>query len=279
MSLPFTPLAGSRVVTIALNVPGPMAAARLRDLGASVHKFEPPDGDPLKGFQRPWYAELHEGMTVETCDLKSEPGRLRCAELLDNADLLITSQRPVAFARMGLEWTSLHERFPRLNQVAIVGYPQPNQNIPGHDLTYLAANRLITPPHLPRTLFADAASSEMAVSAALALLLNRAASGVGGYLEVALADAARQLAEPLRHGLTESGALLGGGFPGYNLYRTSDGWIALAALEPHFYAKLCRLLDLAHPSCAALGERLALESTMHWCGFAQQHDLPIGRLE
>ena len=75
--------------------------------------------------------------------------------------------------------------------------------------------------------------------------------------------------------MTESGALLGGGFPGYNLYRTSDGWIALAALEPHFYAKLCRLLDLEHPSRAALGERFARESTMHWCGFAQQHDLPI----
>jgi crotonobetainyl-CoA:carnitine CoA-transferase CaiB-like acyl-CoA transferase len=144
-----------------------MAAARLRDMGASVHKLEPPGGDPLKGFQRPWYVELHQGMTVETCDLKSEPGRLRCAELLNDADLLITSQRPAALTRMGLEWISVHAAFPRLNQVAIVGYPHPNQHIAGHDLTYLAANRLLTPPHLPRTLFADAASSEMAVSAAL----------------------------------------------------------------------------------------------------------------
>jgi alpha-methylacyl-CoA racemase len=263
------------MVTTALNVPGPMAAARLRDMGASVHKLEPPDGDPLKEIHRAWYTELHQGMKVETCDLKSAPGRLRCAELLDNADVLITSQRPAAFARMGLEWSNLHERFPRLNQVAIVGYPHPDQNIAGHDLTYLAANRLISPPHLPRTLFADAASSEMAVSAALALLLNRATSGVGGYLEVALADVARQLAEPLRHGLTESGALLGGGFPGYNLYRTMDGWIAVAALEPHFYAKLCELLALQRPSREALAERFAREPTVHWCRFAEQHGLPI----
>jgi len=263
------------VLTSALNVPGPMAAARLRDMGASVHKLEPPDGDPLKAFQRAWYTELHEGMTVETCDLKSALGRLRCAELLGNADLLITSQRPAAFARMGFEWNNLHGQFPRLNQVAIVGFPQPRQNIPGHDLTYLAANRLIAPPHLPRTLFADAAASEMAVSAALALLLNRAKSGVGAYVEVALAEAARQLAEPLRHGLTESGALLGGGFPGYNLYRTMDGWIAIAALEPHFYAKLCELFALQCPSREALAERFAQESTVHWCSFAEQHGLPI----
>jgi alpha-methylacyl-CoA racemase len=263
------------MVSIALNVPGPMAAARLRDLGATVVKLEPPDGDPLSGFQPAWYAQLHEGMSVETCDLKSESGRARCTALLEHADLLLTSQRPTALARLGLDWVSLQARFPRLCQVAIVGFPHPDQNIPGHDLTYLAANRLVAPPHLPLTLFADAASSEMAVSAALALLLSRAASGVGGYREVALADAARQLAQPLRHGLTERGALLGGGFPGYNLYRTIDGWIALAALEPHFYARLCELFDLREPSREALADRFAGESTRHWCSFAEQHGLPI----
>ncbi len=41
------PLAGIRVVAVATNVPGPVAAARLRELGASVTKVEPPEGDPL----------------------------------------------------------------------------------------------------------------------------------------------------------------------------------------------------------------------------------------
>lgn len=270
-----SPLAGTRIVTIALNVPGPMAAARLRDLGAAVLKVEPPDGDPLSRFQRAWYDELHARIGVEACDLKTEAGRAHFDTLIEDADLLLTSQRPAALTRLGLDWPALHARAPRLCQVAIVGHPHPDQNIAGHDLTYLAANRLVVPPDLPRTLFADAAASEMAVSGALALLLIRTKTHTGGYQEVALADAARQLAEPLRHGLTEPGALLGGGFPGYNLYRTADGWIALAALEPHFYARLGELFDLQHPCYETLADRFSRESTSHWCRFAKENDLPI----
>ena len=53
-----------------------------------------------------------------------------------------------------------------------------------------------------------------------------------GYVEVALSEAVEAMAEPLRYGTTTPGALLGGGVPEYNIYRTSDGWVAVAALEP-----------------------------------------------
>ncbi len=279
MPEPFRPLAGKHIVTIALNVPGPMAARRLLDLGATVAKVEPPDGDPLRRSSLDWYAELARGMTVETCDLKIDAGQGRMRELLETADLLLTSQRPAALDRLQLGWNALHARNPKLCQVAIVGHASPQQNVAGHDLTYLATNALLQPPMLPRTLFADVAGSEAAALAALAVLMERERTGVGQYIEVALADAAKRLAAPRRAGLTVAGAILGGGFPGYNQYRTQDGWIAVAALEPHFYQRLCEQLGVRTPTYELFAERFAAETNAYWLRFATEYDLPIEPLQ
>ena len=275
----FAPLTGVRVVSIALNVPGPMAAERLRSFGAAVTKVEPPEGDPLRRSSIDFYTELTRGMTVETCDLKSPDGRARFDRLLAQTDLLLTSQRPAALARLQVGWNELHERFPKLCQVAIVGHAAPDQNVAGHDLTYLAVNGLVQPPALPRTLFADVAGSEAAALAALGCILERGRTGTGCYREVALADAAARLAAPRRAGLTLAGKIVGGGFPGYQLYRTKNGWVAVAALEAHFYKRLCEGLKIATPSYEQFAERFAAEDNDHWVRFAREHDVPIEPLE
>lgn len=272
---PIQPLTGTRLVTTALNVPGPMAVERLRDLGAVVVKVEPPAGDPLAGASPDWYAALIADAAVETLDLKTAAGCERFNALLAEADLLLTAQRPAALARLGFSWNELHARFPSLCQVAMVGHAGAGANDPGHDLTYLAAHGLVAPGSPPRTLFADVASSEMAVAAALVVLLERARAGQGQYLEVPIADAAQRLAAPRRAGLTREGALLGGGFPGYNLYRAADGWVAVAALESHFYERLCQRLGIRDASYEAFGERFARESVGHWERFGREHDLPL----
>lgn len=273
------PLLNIRIVTIALNVPGPMAVERLHALGASVLKVEPPTGDPLAASSPQWYAKLADGMDVQQCDLKSATGMARMHEWLDGADLFLTSQRPAALARLDLDWETLHRLFPRLCQVAMVGYPEPNQNVAGHDLTYLAAKGLLAPPGLPPTLFADVAGSEQAALAALAVLLGRERTAGTQYVEVAISEAVERLAAPRRAGLTAPGAILGGGFPGYNLYRTQDGWLAVAALEPHFYERLCRQLGVAAPTYEAFAARFELEPDAYWRRFAQDNDLPIAPLE
>lgn len=272
---PLKPLSGKRVVSIALNVPGPMAAERLRDLGAEVTKVEPPSGDPLRHSAPVWYAELTRAMAVETCDLKSPAGRMQMHKLLMGADVLLTSQRPAALARLGLAWDTLQDRFPMLCQVAIVGHRSPQADEAGHDLTYLAANDLLQPPTLPPTLFADVAGSEQAALSALAVLMERERTGTGHYIEVALAEAAQRLAAPRAAGLTLPGAILGGGFPGYRIYRTSDGWIAVAALESHFYDRLLKELGVISPNEKELADRFVKETTVYWCDFARRHDLPV----
>ncbi len=226
------------VLTLALNVPGPVAAARLAGLGATVTKVEPPGGDPLATVSPTWYRALHEGLAVQQIDLKTPEGRAALEPLLAAADLLLTANRPAALARLGLDWPALHARFPRLTQVAIVGQPSPRADLPGHDLTYVAAAGLVDPPRLPRTLVADLAGAERAIAAALAGLYGRDRGLGAGYSEVSLAEAAADFAAPLEHGLTARSGVLGGAFAGYNLYPTQDGWIAVAALEAHFWQRL-----------------------------------------
>jgi alpha-methylacyl-CoA racemase len=269
------PLDAVSVVSLAVNVPGPTTAARLLALGASVTKIEPPAGDPLATAHPAWYDELRAGQQVLKLDLKQEADRTRLEGLLETADLLLTSNRPGALARLGLAWAELHARFRRLCQVAIVGYPAPDQERPGHDLTYAAEHGLLVPPDLPRTLVADLGGAELATTAAVALLLARERDGEAGYAEVALADAASSFAAPLRHGATTPGGPLGGGSPGYGLYPARGGWLAVAALEPHFQQRLAEQLGLDELTHDALTTAFRARTAEDWEAWGREHDLPL----
>ena len=79
----------------------------------------------------------------------------------------------------------------------------------------------------------------MAAEAVLQTVIHRATKGKGVYLEVALSNAANWLGLPRAWGLTKPGAAVGGGHAGYRVYACKDGRVAVAALEPHFAARLC----------------------------------------
>ncbi|HIJ80993.1 MAG TPA: CoA transferase [Desulfuromonadales bacterium] len=266
-------LAGIRVINLAANLPGPAAAQRLCRMGADVVKVEAPSGDPMETYHAGWYRDMMEGQTVVTLDIKSDDGKAELDRLLGSADLLISASRPAAMKRLGLDWESLSGKYPRLCQVAIIGFLSPRENEAGHDLTYQASLGLLTPPHMPRTLLADMAGAEQTLSSALALLLQKERTGVAGYAEVALSEAAAALAEPLRYGCTSAGANLGGGIPEYNIYRSADGWVAVAALEPHFKSRLEGELSIA--SFEEYQAAFAGKSSAYWQEWGEKMDVPI----
>jgi len=134
----FAPLEGVRVLSLALNLPGPAALLRCRRMGATCLKLEPPGGDPMGLYNRPAYAALHEGIEIRTLDLKTEAGQQQLHAELASTDVLLTSFRPSALAKLKLDWATLQARHPSLSQVAIVGAPGERAEEPGHDLTYLA---------------------------------------------------------------------------------------------------------------------------------------------
>jgi alpha-methylacyl-CoA racemase len=268
-------LEGIKIVSLALNAPGPVAAARLTQMGAQVTKVEPPGGDAMSNAAPPWYESLCRGQTVLRMDLKHADGRKQLNGLLANAELLLASFRPSALRRLGLDWESLRLRHPRLSFVGIIGHPPPLEERSGHDLTYQADFGLLRPPQMPSSLFVDLAGAERAVSMALALLNRAARKGEPGCAWVSLYECARDLAEPIKAGLTSTGGLLGGGFPLYGFYKASDGWIAIAALEPHFVERLLAELNVKHAHRSEL-ERIFLErSAAAWENWAAERDLPL----
>ena len=233
------PLAGLKIVSLAVNLPGPVAAARLRDLGASVTKIEPPDGDPLARGCPPWYQALHENVTVARARSEgSRRARAALRPLWPRADLLLTSSRPAALERLGLGWSELHARFPRLCHVAIIGHVPPDEDQPGHDLTYQASLGLVDPPTCRVRCWPTWEERKRPFRRRFALLLarERARGGQFGVRQSRRSGRPICAAAPIR--ADAASGLLGGGWPGYNFYQAADGWIAVAALEPHFAERL-----------------------------------------
>ena len=259
---PIRPLKGIRILSLALNLPGPAALMRLRLMGGRCVKLEPPAGDPMQIYSSAAYAALHQGIRVTTADLKTAAGQRALHRELAKADVLLTSFRPSALTKLGLSWKALHKQYAQLSHVAVVGSAGALADLPGHDLTYLAANGLVPGLDLPASLFADMGGSLMGSEAVLQAVLHHRASGKGIYLEVALASAASYAALPRAWGLTTRGAAVGGGHAGYQIYRCKNGRVAVAALEPHFAARLCAAAGLgpSDMSLPATGHAVAA-----WC--------------
>jgi crotonobetainyl-CoA:carnitine CoA-transferase CaiB-like acyl-CoA transferase len=244
-------------------------------MGATLVKVEPPHGDPLAQLAPGWYASLSAGADVIRIDLKTDQGRNRIMSLLAAADVLITSSRRSSLERLGLAWSDVGGRHPRLCAVAIVGYAAPRADVAGHDLTYQAEAGLVTPPAIPRTLIADLAGAQRAALAALALLFARERSGEGGYAEVSLAESAALFASPLHQGLTMPTGVLGGALAAYNVYTTRDGWVAVAALEPHLRAALVQELAVDASDPQTLAAAFVQRSAAEWTEWADARGLPI----
>lgn len=271
-------LSGKTVVSIAINLPGPVCAAALATMGAHVINVLPPDGDPLQQYSPSYYDELHAHTEQVTVDLKSLEGRRNLDELLADADVLITSSRARALVKLGLTPSDTAQRFERLSRVDIVG-SRAAPDVAGHDLTYQAAAGLLNPTstELPRALLADLMGAQRAVSAALECVLIAQASGHGAQRTIALEESAALLAVPLQHALTSPGGILGGGTPGYALYPCADGMVALAALEPHFMKNLAKAFGEPLESLTAkrLTALFAAKPCCHWQAWAAAWDVPL----
>lgn len=274
-----SPLRGTRVVSIAGNLPGPWAATRIADLGAEVTTVEPPGGDAVATINPAWYEDLRRGHIVVRLDLRSAEGHEALTALLDDADVLVTSSRPSSLRRLGLNWDAVHDRHPRLIHVGVVGDTADPER-PGHDLTYQADAGIWRPPGMPRVPIADLAGAEQAVAAVLAGLLLRERTGHATTRLVGLADAARDASGPARHRITTAGGVLGGTLATYTAYRCRDGWVVVATLEAHFRERALAALGLAEPSDeetlrALIADRVSDQDCAYWRQWAMAHDLPV----
>jgi alpha-methylacyl-CoA racemase len=169
----------------------------------------------------------------------------------------------IRLARLGIGYEDLRGVNEGLVYCSTSGYGQdgPRAGWAGHDLNYLAVGgylhlsgrRADGGPALPGATVADSAAGGMqAAVAILAALVRRAASGRGAYLDVSVADGVLSLTglaidEHLSTGVVPGPGrdLLTGRYACYDVYEARDGgWLAVAAIEPVFFANLCRALGL-----------------------------------
>jgi crotonobetainyl-CoA:carnitine CoA-transferase CaiB-like acyl-CoA transferase len=273
------PLRGVRILSLALNLPGPAALMRLSQMGARCTKVNPPAGDPMRHYTPDGYELLHQGVTQKTLDLKTTAGQAALHKLLPRTDVLLTSFRPSALKKLGLSWKTLHKQYPTLSLIEVVGAPGQLAEIPGHDLTYQAEVGLVNGLDLPPSLFADMGGALMASEATLKALLSRQATGQGSRHEVALSIAAEWLALPRQLHMTTPDGAVGGAHAGYRVYTCKNGRVAVAALEPHFAVRLCEAagVPLTNPAkdLFKTSTRLAIEGFLRGQTRAQLDKLAV----
>jgi alpha-methylacyl-CoA racemase len=262
------PLDGLRVLDLTRLLPGGYATQLLADLGADVLKIEEPGaGDyarvmpPLLHGVGQAFLATNRNKRSAAINLKHARGREALLRLVASADVLIESFRPGVLARLGLAHETLRERNPRLIVCAISGYGQegPYSQRVGHDLNYIGYAGLLAhltrpgqPPTLPGAQLADIAGGAlMAVVGVLAAVAGRAATGHGRIVDVSMTEGTMALlpwlASNVLNGVAEPApgdGWLAGALPGYNVYECADGkYVTVGALEPKFWAELCRRLD------------------------------------
>jgi alpha-methylacyl-CoA racemase len=294
---PLQALKGVRILSLALNLPGPAALMRCRAMGAICVKLEPPvqpsapagaTGDPMSLYSPTGYAALNQGVRRVAADLKSDKGRAILQRELSKADVLLTSFRPSALRKLGLEWKDLHTHHPQLSLVAIFGALGVRAEEPGHDLTYVAENGLVSGLELPATLYADMGGSLLVSEAVLQARLMQLKKGKSVRLEVGLSEAAAYLGLPRAWGMTAPETMVGGAHAGYRVYPCKNGRVALAALEPHFAAALATAVGLADTSVAnmlraptqtAIAAFLAGKTRRQLDALALARDIPLHTLK
>ncbi len=262
------PLSGVLVLDFTTLLPGPLATLMLAEAGAEVIKIERPGGEEMRAMPPYWngvgaaFALLNRGNQSLMLDLKRDADRAQLDALLGRADVLVEQFRPGVMERLGLGQKVLREKHPRLIYCSISGYGQegPRAEEAGHDINYLAATGLLAlqpgpleSPVVPPALIADIGGGSFpAVINILLALRQRDATGEGGYLDIAMADAMFTFAWlGLARGFA-SGRFPGpgelplvGASPRYQLYPTQDGaLVACGALEQKFWLAFTRAIGL-----------------------------------
>ncbi|MBT5724796.1 MAG: CoA transferase, partial [Gammaproteobacteria bacterium] len=265
------PLSGIRVLELARILAGPWAGQTLADLGADVIKVESPTGDDTRQWGPPYidrgngqseaayFHACNRGKRSVVVDFTTPSGQQKIEELAKEADVVLENFKVGGLEKYGLDYDSLSRQNPRLIYCSITGFGQtgPYAHRPGYDFIIQGMSGLMDltgdpagEPQKVGVAFADVFTGLYAVIGIQAALLDRARTGKGQQLDIALLDCmvgvlANQGLNYLASG--ESPRRLGNVHPNvapYEVLPTSDGWFILAVGNDAQFARLCTVLRL-----------------------------------
>lgn len=256
------PLAGVRVVDLTTVGPGARCAALLADLGAEIVKVGPP-ASANRIVAADWAYSAGRGLRRIGIDLKDDRGREALLALAATADVFVEGFRPGVAGRLGIGYEDVRKANETVVYASLTGYGQdgPYARWAGHDINYQAVGGALAAqgrrpdggPAIPGATWADSAGGGMQAALSIcAALVARERTGEGTHLDVAAVDGVLScmsltLDEYLATGREEApgGSILTGRYACYDVYECADGkWVSVGAIEPQFWANLCRLLGL-----------------------------------
>lgn len=259
---PEYPLQGLTVLDLGQIYQGPYCGFLLAMAGARVIKIEPPEGEPIR-----WRADARGGTSLPqailnsnkqgvTLNLKHPRGKELFLSLVDRADVVLENFAPGVMERLGLGSQKLLERNPRLVYASATGYGSsgPYRDYLAMDLTIQAMGGIISVTGFPDgapvkagPAVCDFIGGAHLYSAIVTALYRRERSGRGSVVETAMLDAAYPaLASnlglmydrgeaPPRTGNRHGGLTMGP----YNVYPTTDGYVALICVKDEHWVSLC----------------------------------------
>lgn len=313
------PLHGTRVLELGSFIAGPFAGQLLGDYGAEVIKVETPgDGDPMRswGVTRDgdslWWPAIARNKRSVAIDLRTEAGRDLVRRMAVNVDVVLENFRPGRLHEWGLGYQDLVAANPRLVMVHVSGFGQTGPRAAdagfGSIGEAMGGVRYTTgepdrPPSRTGISLGDSLAGLFAVVGTLAALTERATSGRGQEVDVAIYEAVAALMESSMADFEVGGVLrhrTGGVLPGVapsNAYPTADGSeVLIAANADSVFVRLAGAMgrpDLAtdprFATHAGRGEHLveldelvaawtAAEDAEPLLALLSEHKVPAGRV-
>ena len=238
------PLSGLRVVELAGYIAGSYTGRLLQDLGASVVKIEPPDGDPFRSNGYGFVA-WNQGKRSLALNLREPAAKARLLGLVAEADILVTNYRPEALTRMGVGREDLFAINPGLIHctVSAFGESGPLAHLPGFDPVVQAFAGIMKrqggdgEPVKPQMAATDYLSAMLATAGVLAARAQQLDDGGGYVVRTSLLAAALLLNaeayENVRTGreYARGGRDFKGPGPWNSLYSARDGWLLTVAAD------------------------------------------------
>jgi crotonobetainyl-CoA:carnitine CoA-transferase CaiB-like acyl-CoA transferase len=308
------------VLDLTRFVSGSQATMLLAAMGADVIKVEVPPGDPYRwqGTDRvngesALFMSLNSGKRSLAVDFRQPAGRAALERVLAGCDMLVENSRPGSLTRHGLDWESVHARYPGLVYGSISGYGDvgPDAGKGGFDLILQAESGMMSVTGSaesgPVKVGAPMLDVGAGLSCALGMLgawIERLRTGTGRLVSASLLEFALTSLGTLAAGTMVSGAVPGllgthsPTFAPYGGFRTADGWIVLAgAGSEDLWTRACRALGLdglltqerfgdnarrvAHRDelTAAIECVLTTRSSAHWLDLLEQAGVPAARVQ
>jgi len=308
------PLDGIRVLDFTHALAGPYCTMLLGDLGADVVKVEPPSGDHSRQWGPPfikgessYFLSINRNKRSVVLDLKSPAALAVAQDLAAASDVVVENFKPGAMSRLGLDAKKLQAMKPALVYASISGFGQNQPTLAGYDQIAQGTSGMMSvnatpdgPPTKVGVPIGDITAGMFASQAVLAALIERATTGKGRHIDVALNDSLLALFtyQAGRYFATREVLRQEGNYhptiAPYGTFAVSDGFINVAVATDAQYARFCEAIrapELAHdPRFATNAQRqaerpelvraiqahLKEDTREHWLARFEQFSIPAG---